>query len=213
MFGIFRTEQQNTERSSEKNSGSFGGFSSRLSYEEYVKDGRPVRRSAGRIGVSILLAAGVGLVGVFSGVTLVEFVNSNRSLYFPPEALAASVSSAEHPHPVQAAETAAPLTRAEPSPFQGAETSSDAVFENITDSISRRYRIPVGVMVNFVEPDSPASRAGLCSGDIIVSLDSWEIRDVDTLNRLLGGYSSGGSFTLCVFRNNLYVDLPVSLQP
>jgi S1-C subfamily serine protease len=51
----------------------------------------------------------------------------------------------------------------------------------------RLQRLPVtsGVLVVAVEPHSPAQRAGVLEGDLIVGYDSQPIASIDALHRLL----------------------------
>ncbi|HTZ03853.1 MAG TPA: trypsin-like peptidase domain-containing protein [Xanthobacteraceae bacterium] len=56
------------------------------------------------------------------------------------------------------------------------------------------------VMVGTVEPDSPAARAGLKAGDIIVGLDGGPIAAADDLVRTLTGDKIGRQVTLDVLR-------------
>jgi S1-C subfamily serine protease len=58
-----------------------------------------------------------------------------------------------------------------------------------------------GVMVSGVEPRSPAERAGLIAGDIILALDGVTITGADDLIRLLAGDKIGRTITLDSLRN------------
>jgi S1-C subfamily serine protease len=57
-----------------------------------------------------------------------------------------------------------------------------------------------GVVVNSVEPTSPAERAGVRPGDVIVALDSTPISGIDDLQRLLTGERVGIRLDLTVLR-------------
>ena len=48
-----------------------------------------------------------------------------------------------------------------------------------------RLTLETGVLVAGLEPDSPASRAGLAEGDVIVALDGASTPAVDSLHKLL----------------------------
>jgi S1-C subfamily serine protease len=66
----------------------------------------------------------------------------------------------------------------------------------------RFYDLPqeTGVVVLSAEPDSPAKRAGLRDGDIIVALDGKAVAGVDDLHRLLTETRVGASSSLTVLR-------------
>ncbi len=53
--------------------------------------------------------------------------------------------------------------------------------------IIRFYRLPIesGVLVESVEPDSPAQRGGFLKGDILIAFDDKPISAIDDLHRLL----------------------------
>ncbi len=66
----------------------------------------------------------------------------------------------------------------------------------------RAYDLPAetGVLVISVEPNSPAERAGLREGDVIVSYDNRPTGGIDDLHRLLTERSVGIPATLTVIR-------------
>jgi len=57
-----------------------------------------------------------------------------------------------------------------------------------------------GVIVLSSEPDSPARRAGLREGDVIVALDGQPVAGVDDLHRVLSDVRAGGRSVLTVLR-------------
>jgi serine protease Do len=71
---------------------------------------------------------------------------------------------------------------------------------------ARRLRRAVGLperegaLVRAVEDDSPAARAGIERGDLIVAADGREIERVDVLYEALDGAAAGGQLELTVVR-------------
>ena len=57
-----------------------------------------------------------------------------------------------------------------------------------------------GVMVTAIEPDSPAQRAGLMTGDTILALDGVTITGADDLIRTLAGDKIGRTVDVDVLR-------------
>jgi len=59
-----------------------------------------------------------------------------------------------------------------------------------------------GVILLEVGPKTPASRAGLLNGDIILKIDDSEISNMNELKKALYKYKQGDKATLTVIRNN-----------
>jgi serine protease Do len=74
---------------------------------------------------------------------------------------------------------------------------------------------PVGVLVNQVHPRSPAARAGLARGDVILAIDGREVPDARTLDFRLALGSPGETAELRVRRNgnSLTLALPLETPP
>ena len=74
-------------------------------------------------------------------------------------------------------------------------------------AVSRRRRHATGlaqesaVMIASVEPGSPAGRAGLAAGDIILALDGTAVTGADDLIRLLAGEKIGRTVEIEMLRN------------
>src|SRR5438067_6793820 len=66
-----------------------------------------------------------------------------------------------------------------------------------------------GVLVTGVEPDSPAARAGVTSGDIIIGFDGQTVSGIDDLHRLLVTERIGARTTIAVLRNADRLELPI----
>lgn len=70
--------------------------------------------------------------------------------------------------------------------------------------IVRFYRLPVesGVLVLSVEDESPAQKAGLAEGDVIVGFDDHPVGGIDDLHRLLTEEKVGTKTTVTVVRRS-----------
>jgi serine protease Do len=75
---------------------------------------------------------------------------------------------------------------------------------NVTPDVRQRLRLDrniEGAVVTDVDPGSPAARAGLASGDIIVRVGRQEVRSAADASRELGRIPSRGTAFLRVLRN------------
>ena len=72
---------------------------------------------------------------------------------------------------------------------------------DVTAAMSGLARIPQGAYVSRVLEGTPAERAGLLEGDVIVSADGQSILSVSQLQDLLHLYRRGESVTLTVVRD------------
>jgi S1-C subfamily serine protease len=66
------------------------------------------------------------------------------------------------------------------------------------------------VEVQTVEPGSPAARAGVRDGDLIVRFSDVPIQHVDELHRALRGWSAGSPATLEIVRRGVKMDLAIT---
>lgn len=78
--------------------------------------------------------------------------------------------------------------------------------KEITDELAKEYDIPKGLYVNSVAMDSPAFKAGIQAGDIIVSVSSKDIRTMDNFSDCLYNCSAGQTVKTVIRRrgNNEY---------
>jgi serine protease Do len=67
-----------------------------------------------------------------------------------------------------------------------------------------------GILIRGVEDDSPAGRAGLRSGDLIVSAGGREITSVDDLYQALDGVADGDTLAVRIVRGTEELDVSVS---
>jgi len=85
----------------------------------------------------------------------------------------------------------------------------DQVTKDVAESIGLGK--PVGALVRSVESGSPADKAGVEAGDIIVKFDGKTIEKSSDLPRLVGNTKPGTKSTLTVFRRGANKDLSVAV--
>ena len=66
-----------------------------------------------------------------------------------------------------------------------------------------------GLLVLYVEPDSPAQTAGLREGDIMVEFDGQPVASIDALHKLLTGAKVGVKSRLSVIRRTERIELDI----
>jgi S1-C subfamily serine protease len=86
-------------------------------------------------------------------------------------------------------------------------------WQAISPSVSTRFGIPVqwGAYVTDVVGGSPASKAGLQQGDIIISMGGITIDENHNYINILYSYKSGDTVPLGVLRNNKKMELQITL--
>ena len=83
------------------------------------------------------------------------------------------------------------------------------VTEEVAESIGLGK--PMGALVQGVEPGSPAEKAGLEAGDIIVKVDGRAIEKAGDLPRIIGATKPGSKATLQVFRRGSSKEISLSV--
>lgn len=68
--------------------------------------------------------------------------------------------------------------------------------QEITESFSRQFRMPIGVYINDVVEDSPAEEAGLKAGHIITGLNRLKIETIEDLVNAISYCRAGETITL-----------------
>jgi len=80
--------------------------------------------------------------------------------------------------------------------------------------LARHYRLPTasGVLVIAVAPGSPAERAGVREGDVMVEFDARPVATIDALHKLLTADYIGVESHLAVLRGTEKLSLPITPQ-
>ena len=83
---------------------------------------------------------------------------------------------------------------------------------DLDDSTAKRYNLAVGVYVKTVQSFSPAEKAGLQSGDVIIQADGKDIKTMDELNEIKNSHQIGDTMTLKVNRSGQEKEVTVTLE-
>ena len=85
--------------------------------------------------------------------------------------------------------------------------------QEVTPPIARAFSLDrlEGALVGVVEPDSPAARAGVVSGDVISRFDGVLVRGSDDLPRIVGAVEPGKTVVMDVWRTGERLELPVTV--
>ncbi len=80
--------------------------------------------------------------------------------------------------------------------------------KDVDSAHANSFRMPIGICVTKIEENSPAQRAGLYLGDIIVGINGRSVSTMEEMMHILG-YTRGGTegtLKLKVLENGTYVD-------
>lgn len=83
---------------------------------------------------------------------------------------------------------------------------------NLDETTAKKYNLVVGVYVKTVEDFSPAEKAGLQSGDVIIKADGKDITTMDELNEIKSSHQIGDTMTLKINRNGQEKDITITLE-
>jgi len=86
--------------------------------------------------------------------------------------------------------------------------------QSIDEGIAKYYDLQNtrGVIITQVDPNSPASHAGLKEGDIILQVNNYLINDGQTLVGVIEQFSVGDTITLKILRNNKIIKKQLKLE-
>jgi serine protease Do len=86
--------------------------------------------------------------------------------------------------------------------------------QDVTPALAKAFNKsqPGGALVSQVEPDTPASRAGLQKGDIILDVDGKPVTNANGLRNTISSLQPNARVNLKVLRNGTDQDIPVTLS-
>ena len=82
---------------------------------------------------------------------------------------------------------------------------------NLDESTAKKYNLTVGVYVKTVQNFSPAEKAGLQAGDVIVKADDKDITTMDELNEIKNSHQIGDTMKLKINRNGDEKEITLTL--
>lgn len=86
--------------------------------------------------------------------------------------------------------------------------------QGVTPEIARAVGLkePKGAIVSIVYPGDPADKAGVKKGDVILKINSQEVKDSYSLTRLIAGLKPESKVKIIVWRNKREVELIAKLK-
>lgn len=83
---------------------------------------------------------------------------------------------------------------------------------NLDDTTAKKYNLVLGVYIKSVQDFSPAEKAGLRAGDVIIKAEGKDIKTMEELNEIKNSHKIGDTINLTVNRNGTEKDIPVTLE-
>ena len=83
---------------------------------------------------------------------------------------------------------------------------------DLDESTAKRYDLVLGIYVKTVQNFSPAEKAGLQSGDVIIQADGKDIKTMDELNEIKNSHKIGDTMTLKINRSGQEKDVTITLE-
>lgn len=84
---------------------------------------------------------------------------------------------------------------------------------DLDESMVERYNLStLGVYIQSVQNFSPAEKAGLQAGDIIIKADGTDIKTMDELNEIKSSHEIGDTITLTINRNGTEREVTITLE-
>ncbi len=82
---------------------------------------------------------------------------------------------------------------------------------NLDEVTAKRYNLPVGIYVERLESDGPASSSDLKAGDVITAIDGTAVTTMDELNDIKNTKKIGDEVTLDVYRSGETKQVKITL--
>ena len=83
--------------------------------------------------------------------------------------------------------------------------------ERVTSFYQHYYRMPAGLYITHIDPNSDANNWGIIPGDILISIDDIRITGPDDLNTALYNYNAGDTVKVVIYRQGIQYQLLLTL--
>ena len=83
---------------------------------------------------------------------------------------------------------------------------------NLDEDTAKKNNLVVGIYIKSVQDFSPAEKAGLKAGDVIIKADGKDIKTMDELNEIKNSHKINENMTLVVNRNGQEKEITVTLE-
>lgn len=83
---------------------------------------------------------------------------------------------------------------------------------DLDEATAKKYNLSVGIYIKSVQEFSPAEKAGLKAGDVIIKADDKDSKDMNTLNEIKETHKIGDSMTLTIIRNGEEKQFTITLE-
>lgn len=83
---------------------------------------------------------------------------------------------------------------------------------DIDNTLSKKYKLPIGVYIQQVQDFSPAQKAGIRPGDVILKFDGSKVKTVEEINKLKQKHNAGDTIEVEVSRDGKNKKLSLKLE-
>ena len=83
--------------------------------------------------------------------------------------------------------------------------------QTLSDFERHYYRLPAGVYITAVEPESDAEKVGITAGDVLVGIDDTAVESMEQLQQAIYNKNAGDTVQLTIYRSGKQYRLEVTL--
>jgi serine protease Do len=84
--------------------------------------------------------------------------------------------------------------------------------QDVTDTISKTYNLPMGIYITQVSQGSGAAAAGIKTGDVLTAVNGKAVTTMDELNTVKKQYKPGDTVTITVVRNGKTLSIKLTFS-